>query len=86
MKGDYRYQRKQKHIIVLITLIVSLYLMCVISYDAFIAVPRKTEKIEFVLNKFGELKTYVEAKLPEIDSALIKHAKQIDEQTDVWQK
>ena len=78
--NSYKSQKRTRSILSLIVIIITIYLLSVVSYDAFIATPKKTEKIEFVTEKFGELKVYLDAKLPEIDSALIEHAKQIDDQ------
>jgi len=80
MANSYKQQKRQRSIISLIVILVSVYLLSVTSFDAFVATPMKNKRIEFVTTKFGELKVYLEAKLPEIDSALVEHALQIDEQ------
>jgi len=78
--NSYKSQKRTRAALSLIIIIITIYLLSVVSYDAFIATPKKTNKIEFVTEKFGELKIYLDAKLPEIDSALVKHAEQINDQ------
>ena len=40
----------------------------------------KNDRIQVIYEKFSDMKSYLDAKLPEIDTALYKHAKQIADQ------
>jgi len=80
MGNSYKWERKLSKRITLTVIIIIIYLLSVTSYDAFIGNPKKNIKIEQITSKFNDLKIYLDAKLPKIDSALIKHAKQIDNQ------
>jgi hypothetical protein len=80
MENSYKNQKRSRGVISLIVILVTVYLLSVVTFDVFILTPKKTEKIELVQEKFSEMKSYLDAKLPEIDSALFQHSIQIDEQ------
>ena len=83
MSGNsYKAQKRSRSIISGIVIVIIVYLLAVTSYDAFIATPAKTEKVQVVYEKFMDMKTYLDAKLPEIDTALFKHEQQIRDQNE----
>jgi len=51
-----------------------------ISIDAFVTRPQFKNQVELVTSDFGDLKVYLETKLPQIDSALVIHTGQIAKQ------
>ena len=69
-----------RKVITIAIIVVTVYMLSVVTYDAAVFMPEKTKKINRITKNFDSLKTYLDKKLPEIDSALIKHAKQIDDQ------
>ena len=79
-RGSYKYQRRSTAIIVTVVILVIVYLLGVTSYDAFVSSPKKAKRMEIIHQNFSEMKTYLDNKLPEIDSALILHEKQIEDQ------
>jgi len=76
----YKHERIARARMTSIVLLVVIYLLGVTTYTAFIGTPAKNEKIEAVYNKFVDMKSYLDAKLPEIDSALIRHEIQLQDQ------
>ena len=64
------------------TLIISFVILLIVytGWDAFKVRPQIKEKVDTVSVEFKELKIYLDAKLPEIDSVLILHTDQIQEQ------
>ena len=80
MSNSYRQQRIVRARIVAIVLLVIIYLLGMTTYDAFVGTPKKNAKIEVVHEKFNDMKIYLDAKLPEIDSALQRHEVLIDDQ------
>lgn len=82
INNTYKAQKRSKIGISVLIILVVIYLLGVVSYDAFITTPEKNKQIEIVHNKFSEMKTYLDAKLPEIDSALTKHEIQLNIQNE----
>lgn len=80
MSNSYKHQRRAQAKVVAIIIAVIIYLFVVASYDAFISTPKRNAKIEVVSTKFNDLKTYLDAKLPQIDSALFRHEILINDQ------
>jgi flagellar basal body-associated protein FliL len=83
MSGDsYKSQKRARIRIVLIISLIIIYLLGVTSYDAFVSTPIKKERVEALYSKFIDMKNYLDAKLPEIDTALSRHEQQIAEQNE----
>jgi len=66
----------------LLITIITIFLISYAVYDASVTNPSINEKIEYVNNEFDSLKIYLDAKIPEIDEALIKHEMQIKRQEE----
>jgi len=65
--------------------IVTIVIIVLLGYaivDASISKPKIHEKVEHVSNEFDSLKIFLDAKLPEIDKALIMHTEQIERQNE----
>jgi len=77
---SYKSRKKGRALTTAIVIIVMTYLIGVASWDAFIANPRKTDNIERIYIKFSEFKTYMDAKIPLIDSTLNRHEILINDQ------
>lgn len=78
----YKHQRRARARVTALVILIIIYLLGVTTYDAFIGTPKKNARIELVYNKFIDMKSYLDAKLPQIDSALIRHEIQLDDQND----
>lgn len=61
-------------------IVVAIILLVYTGYDAFKVRPEIKQRVDTVTTEFHELKTYLDAKLPEIDSVLVVHTNQIKEQ------
>ena len=74
--------KKNKNFNFIGTLIITFVLLLIVytGWDAFKVRPQIKEKVDTVSVEFKELKIYLDAKLPEIDSVLILHTDQIQEQ------
>ena len=66
----------------LIYMVISIILLTYMAVDAFSIKPTINKKISKVSVEFVQLKTFLDAKLPQIDSALILHTRQIEYQTE----
>ena len=78
--NSYRSRRRAQARVTALVIVIILYLVGVATWDAFVAAPKKAAHIEVVHNKFNDMKTYLDAKLPQIDSALYRHEIQLDDQ------
>ena len=78
--NSYKSRRRAQARFTFIVILALIYLIGVTSYNAFILAPKQNHRVEQVMTSFGEFKTYIDAKLPEMDSALIRHENQIAEQ------
>jgi hypothetical protein len=76
----YKSRRLAQARVTAIVIILIFYLVGVATWDAFVATPKKAAQIEVVHGKFNDMKTYLDAKLPQIDSALFRHEIQLDNQ------
>lgn len=56
------------------------YLIIQVSIDAFIVKPKVNSKVNKVTEEYYDLKTHLDIKIPEIDSTLDEHTRQIKEQ------
>jgi len=81
-KNSYKYQKRTKSSIVVIIIAVVIYLLSMTSYDAFVSTPHKKARIDTIHNKFMDMKSYLDVKLPQMDTALIQHEQQIREQNE----
>ena len=54
--------------------------------DAAICKPKFQEKVDYVTTEFDSLKTYLDKKLPEMESAIIVHTEQIEKQNEQLEK
>jgi hypothetical protein len=57
--------------------LITIMLLCYALFDAFYLKPSVNKKIEKVTIEFLDFKTYLDTKLPQIDSALIIHSEEI---------
>ena len=80
MADSYNSRKIAKARITAFIIIITVYLVSVATWDAFVATPQKNEHIERVYTKFMDFKTYMDAKIPQMDSALNRHEILIDEQ------
>jgi len=80
MSNSYKQQRRARARVTAIVIAIIIYLFAFASYDAFVENPKRNAKIEVVSIKFNDLKTYLDAKLPQIDSALFRHEVLINDQ------
>ena len=74
--------KKNKNFNFIGTLIITFVLLLIVytGWDAFKIRPEFKQKIDTVSVEFHELKLYLDAKLPEIDSVLVLHTEQLEEQ------
>ena len=66
----------------IIIIIVTFILLSYAAYDAFKVRPALNLKVDTVTIQFANLKTYLDKKLPEMDSLLVVHTNQIQEQNN----
>ena len=78
--NTYKSRRRGQARVTALVIIIIFYLVGVATWDAFVATPKKAAQIEVVHEKFNNMKTYLDAKLPEIDSALQRHEILINDQ------
>jgi len=72
-------EKKSSFTSILIIIIATL-LLSYAAWDAFKVRPALSFKVETVTTQFDSLRTYLKTKLPEIDSLLVVHTNQIEEQ------
>lgn len=65
----------------ILTAIIS-FLVLYAIIDASVTNPKIKEKIEHVYEDFDSLKVFLDEKIPQIDSALVKHDQQIKRQEE----
>ena len=63
-----------------VIIIVAMLLLSYTAWDAFKVRPMLSNKVNTVTVQFDSLRTYLGTKLPEIDSLLVIHTNQIEEQ------
>jgi negative regulator of sigma E activity len=80
--NTYKSRRRAQARVTALVILIIVYLVSVATWDAFVASPKKAAQIEVVHNKFNDMKTYLDAKLPQIDSALYRHEIQLDDQNE----
>lgn len=80
--NTYKSRRRAQARVTAVVILIICYLVSVATWDAFVATPKKNAQIERVYTKFIDFKTYLDAKIPQMDSALIRHEEQINEQND----
>lgn len=68
---------KSPQALIVLALIVLIFVY--IGYDALSAKPKLEKDIVEVKNQYVELSSYIEAKIPEIDSTFKEHAEQIEQ-------
>jgi len=78
--NTYKSRKRAQIRVTAIVVVIILYLVGVATWDAFVSTPKKNAHIEVVHEKFNDMKTYLDAKLPQIDSALYRHEIQLDDQ------
>ena len=78
--NTYKSRRRAQARVTAFVIIIIVYLVSIASWDAFVSTPKKSAQIEDVRTKFMDMRTYLDAKIPEIDSALIRHEVLIDDQ------
>lgn len=64
----------------ILLVLVAIILLTYTAYDAFYLRPHINQRVDTVSYQFNELKVYLDSKLPEVDSLLILHTQQINEQ------
>jgi len=77
MKKNNRWLSPQS---LLVASIISLLFVYMI-FDAFLQMPRYNDKVDEVKRKYDTLSTYLDRKIPEIDSTLNIHSIQIKKQS-----
>lgn len=81
MSGNsYKEQKRFKAIISAIIILIIFYLSFVTTYDAFVISPKRNKNIQRVYNEFMQFKTYMDGKIPDMESAIERHEAQIKEQ------
>ena len=78
--NSYKSRRRAQARVTALVIVIIIYLVGIATWDAFVAGPKKAAQIEVVHNKFNDMKIYLDAKLPQIDSALYRHEIQLDDQ------
>ena len=71
---------KEKKFTGIIMIVIAIILLSYTALDAFKIRPGIKKQVEHVSYEFVQLKTYLDTKIPEIDSVLIIHTRQIEEQ------
>ena len=64
----------------IVVLIISFILLLYVTIDVCIVKPKFNERINNVTTEFDSLKVYLDSKLPELDSIVLIHSKQISAQ------
>ena len=75
----HQVQKKSSFTSILI-IIATVLLLAYAGWDAFKVKPALNQKVDSVTVQFANLKVYLDAKLPQIDSLLVVHTNQIKEQ------
>lgn len=73
-------KKKKINLTGVLMIIVAVILLTYTALDAFKIRPELKNKVETVTTSFSDLKVYLDKKLPEIDSVLVIHTNQIEEQ------
>jgi len=74
--------KKKSSFTSIVIIIIALILLTYAGWDAFKIRPAVNQKVDTVTVQFANLKTYLDKKLPQIDSLLVVHTNQIQEQNN----
>jgi hypothetical protein len=66
----------------IITIMIILLIFVYIAIDSFSTKPKIKKDLNEVKVQYKELSTFLDKKIPEIDSTFVEHAKQINEQKE----
>jgi len=66
----------------ILIIIACIILLSYVTYDICVNQPKLYKKVEYVTKKFNSYKIYLDTKLPELDSIVLEHSKQISFQND----
>lgn len=78
--NTYKAQRRSRARVTAVVILALIYLLGATTFDVFVQSPKKAERVEQVMVKFNEFSEFMDAKIPQMDSALIRHERQIADQ------
>lgn len=84
MKNQTSTKKIKAQVITVITIIVIIF--GYITYDFFFKTPKIDSKVETVRQQVNELKTYLDQKIPSIDTAIIRQNEQLKQLKEVSQR